>query len=114
MERHVRILGWLWIVTSISVALISSAGMVVYLLTVGPEQPARDLLFVALGQVPGIIGGRGLRRWRSWSRGLVLVIGIVSLIILPPIGMTLGLYSVWVLSRKETAQLFILHNSSSF
>lgn len=58
-------------------------------------------LFIGL---PGIIAGWGLYYKRNWSRILVLILGIVNL---PnfPLGTALGVYTLWVLLRPESAQL---------
>jgi hypothetical protein len=61
--------------------------------------------FFVLVSVPEIIGGIGLlKRW-PWARILVLIISFVDLINIP-FGTIIGIYSIWVLLKDETAQLF--------
>lgn len=67
-------------------------------------------LWVALLCVPGIIGGVGLLRWKSWARYLVLVLAVVVLFNIP-IGTAVGVYSIWVLVQDETARLFAAESS---
>lgn len=55
--------------------------------------------------VPGIIGGIGLLKYKSWARYLVLVLAILDLINIP-IGTAIGVYSIWVLAQDETAKMF--------
>lgn len=111
MKPHVNILGRLWIVYSLVVALISIAGMFLSLLAAGPGQPAGELLFVALVSVPGIMGGIGLVKWRAWARVLVLLLGFLNLFSFPPVGTILGAYTIWVLTNRETTQAFHLDRS---
>ena len=61
--------------------------------------------FIVLISVPYIIGGIGLLRRRSWARILVLIVSILDLIDIP-IGTIAGVYSIWVLVKDETLQLF--------
>jgi hypothetical protein len=61
--------------------------------------------FLFLLSVPGIIGGIGLLRRKPWARFLVLVLAVLDLFNIP-IGTALGIYTIWVLMRDETVQLF--------
>ena len=51
-----------------------------------------------------VIGGWGLYCKKNWGRILVLIIGIVCLLKFP-IGTALGIYTLWVLLKPESAQL---------
>lgn len=62
-------------------------------------------LWVLLVSVPGIIGGIGLLRYKPWARYMVLVLSVLALVNIP-IGMAIGIYSIWVLVQDETAKLF--------
>jgi hypothetical protein len=62
-------------------------------------------LWAGLLSVPGIIGGIGLLKWKSWARYLVLVLAVLDLFNVP-IGTAVGIYSIWVLAQDETARLF--------
>ena len=62
-------------------------------------------LWLILVSVPGIVGGIGLLKYKSWARYLVLVLSVLGLLNIP-IGTAIGVYSIWVLAQDETAQLF--------
>ncbi len=62
-------------------------------------------LWVLLVSVPGIIGGIGLLRYKPWARYMVLVLSVLALVNIP-IGIAIGIYSMWVLVQDETAKLF--------
>ena len=66
--------------------------------------PAIALFFVLLS-APGLIGGIYLLKHRPWARILVLVLGFINLIEIP-IGTALGIYTIWVLFKNETVELF--------
>jgi hypothetical protein len=62
-------------------------------------------LWVILISVPGIIGGIWLLRHKSWARYVVLVVSVLALLNVP-LGLGIGVYSIWVLVQDETAKLF--------
>lgn len=61
-------------------------------------------VWTVLLSVPGIVGGIGLLKYKSWARYLVLVLAVLDLFNIP-IGTAIGVYSIWVLAQDETAQL---------
>lgn len=61
--------------------------------------------FFAILALPGIIGGVGLLRYKSWARFLVLILSVINLFNVP-IGTAVGVYSIWVLIQPETIELF--------
>ena len=64
------------------------------------------LILIALTlSIPGIIGGWGLIRGKSWARILMVVLSALHLINIP-IGTILGSYGLWVLLSKKTELLF--------
>jgi len=118
MQKHITIVGalhiafaawgimWAVIISAILLGLGSElAGTdktaLSILTTVGCLVPG---LLVAFS-VPGIIGGIGVLRLKSWARYLVLVLSVLDLLNIP-IGTALGIYSIWVLANDETVQLF--------
>ena len=116
MEKHVSILGILYIIFS---ALgILSAG-IVFWIVVGGGLISGDTTaiavtaivgsamagFLILVSVPGIVGGIWLLKYRPWARIVVIVLGILHLINIP-FGTALGIYTIWVLLNDETAELF--------
>ena len=64
------------------------------------------LMLVALTlSIPGIIGGWGLLKRRSWARVLMIVLSALHLINIP-FGTVLAVYGLWVLLSDETESLF--------
>jgi hypothetical protein len=61
--------------------------------------------FLVLTSLPGIIGGVGLLMWKNWARILVIILAVLDLFNIP-IGTALGIYTLWVLFKDETTQLF--------
>ena len=116
MEKHVTVLGILYIVFNV-LGLI--AAFVVFFTLVGSgllsgEESAIAItagigsaisFFLVIVSLPGIIGGIGLLKWQSWARILTLVLGFINLINIP-FGTILGGYTIWVLMKDETIKLF--------
>ncbi len=116
MEKHVTILGILYIALNL-LGLIAAA--IVFMVLIGGGLLSGDMeafaitstvgtaiaFFLFIVSAPGIIGGFGLLKQRSWARILVLILGFLNLINIP-IGTILGIYTIWVLLNDETAQLF--------
>ena len=64
------------------------------------------LMLIALAlSIPGIIGGWGLLKSKSWARILMIVLSALNLINIP-IGTLLGIYGLWVLLSRDTELLF--------
>lgn len=116
MEEHLKILGILYIAFSavvliVALALfiiISGGGLIsgdnrVLTITTIVGTAIAGILFLL--SIPGLIGGLGLLKKESWARLLVLVLGIINLINIP-FGTALGIYTIWVLTNKETEALF--------
>ena len=60
---------------------------------------------VILISIPSVIGGIGLLKYKPWARILTLIIGCLDLLEIP-FGTAIGIYTIWVLLKDETAQLF--------
>ena len=116
MEKHVTVLGILYIAFSalgLLLAIIIFTAVVGGGIISGDSEaiaitsivgPAVALFFVLLS-APGLIGGIYLLKHRPWARILVLVLGFINLIEIP-IGTALGIYTIWVLFKDETVQMF--------
>ena len=116
MEKHVTVLGILYIAFS---ALGLLLAIIIFTAVVGGGIISGDsevkaitgivgpviALFFVLLSVPGFIGGVYLLKHRPWARILVLVLGFINLIEIP-IGTALGIYTIWVLFKNETIELF--------
>jgi hypothetical protein len=116
MEKHVTVLGILYIAFS---ALGLLLAVIVFTAIVGGGVISGDsqamaitgivgpaiAFFLVLVSAPGLIGGIYLLKHRPWARILVLVLGFINLIEIP-IGTALGIYTIWVLLKNETVQMF--------
>jgi len=60
-------------------------------------------LFFVIG-IPSLIAGIGLLKHKHWARVLAIVLAVLALASFP-IGTAAGIYTLWVLSHKETEQL---------
>ena len=116
MEKHVTVVAALRIAFG---AMGSLAAVVVFTAVVGGGLISGDAeairvtaivgpavaLFLIATSLPGIIGGVGLLMWKNWARILVIILAVLDLFNIP-IGTALGIYTLWVLLKDETAQLF--------
>ena len=117
IEKHIPVLGYLYIVFNIIGLLF---GILVWVLfsfaatlpSVYPEDAVvihwlamAVVVISVLLSAPGIIGGFGLLRRKNWARITLIVLGFLNLINLP-FGTALGIYTLWVLFRDESAQFF--------
>jgi len=116
MEKHVTFIGALRIglgVLGILAAMIVVTAVVGGGVISGDREAIRITaivgpvvaFFLVLLSVPGIIGGIGLLKWKPWARFLVLILAVLDLFNIP-LGTALGVYTIWVLMRDETVQLF--------
>ena len=115
MQKHINIVGALHIglgVTGIFGAcflfvIMLTPGILVTIIA-GEDIPLLVLstigtllsLFILLTSIPGIIGGIGLVKGKTWARIFVLVLSVLILFNIP-IGTAIGAYSIWALSQNE-------------
>jgi hypothetical protein len=116
MQKHVTALGVLYIALE-SLGLL--AAIIVFWAVVGGGLISGDeeaiaitaivgttiAGFLIITSLPGIIGGIGLLKHRPWARILVLILGFLNLLFVP-FGTILGIYTIWVLLKDDTAKLF--------
>jgi hypothetical protein len=130
-DLHVQVLGWLVIAHA---ALVGAIGLIVmfggqfvtHLLRTNPNlldhADPRDvpppevlqalapvtfmigLIFLIIA-LPSIIAGIGLLRYRSWGRGLTLVLSFLRLLEFP-FGTATAVYSFWVLLSQDGKRFF--------
>lgn len=136
MEGHVRAAGWLRIVWSTLGLLMTLSGLLLFRSTGMPlvQEITREVVrqgqasgaanvsvddlaemvmrsmtvvfaVIALLELPGIAAGWGLLTYRPWARPLNIAFSIFDLLSIP-IGTVLGVYSLWVMFRPETVELF--------
>jgi hypothetical protein len=116
MEKHVTILGVLYIGLNIPMII---AAVIVFVVLAGSGLLSGDVngivfmtglatvifYFLLLLAVPSILGGIGLLKRKNWARILILILGCLNLLNLP-FGTILGVYTLWVLIKDETVALF--------
>jgi len=112
LERHLHIVGILWIALG---ALFAIPAAVFLLLGTGTHVVIHSqdffpgilplLLSIAAGTllilaVGGICVGIGLMQHRPWARVTAIILGVLALFH-PPFGTALGIYTLWVLLADE-------------
>lgn len=117
MEKHINIIGALWIVSGalgLTFALLVFGILfgISFIPDIGYEAPiilrtvglGVSLFFIILS-VPDIIGGIWLMKRQEWARILVLVLAFLNLINFP-LGTALGVYSIVILLNEKMVQFF--------
>jgi hypothetical protein len=120
MEKHVTAVGVLQIgmavlgimVAAIVLVILVGTGFLV-LYTEGEGLPLTVLAIVGasvafvlvITALPGLIGGIGLLKRKSWARILVMIVAVLEMLNVP-IGTAVGVYTLWVLLQDQTEQLF--------
>ena len=113
LERHLRTLGFLWMVIG-ALFLIPAVALILLGNTVHVVIHNREPFSAALGPLLfNLIGGSflilaaggacvglGLMQRRPWARVAALVLGVLA-IFHPPFGTALGVYTLWVLLADE-------------
>ena len=116
VAKHVRILGIFWIAVG-ALWLIPSAVMLtmsrfIHLAVNNNDIFGRSFappLFAMLGSIfllvaaGGICVGWGLMQRQSWARIAAIVLGII-VILHPPFGTALGIYTLWVLLSDDAGR----------
>jgi len=117
MENHIKIIGTLWIafgVIFLFFALFIFGVLFGVSFIHGVEAEADIILrsiaigvgiFLAIHGLPELIGSIWLLKKQEWARILVLALAFLMLLAFP-IGTALGIYSIVILTKKETVQLF--------
>jgi hypothetical protein len=129
MERHIKILSILHVAYGVLLIMLGTIGFLLYLLFGRSYGSIQVFPFIHLGHftdfgilrflVPlwffmtivtvlttlaGIIGGVGLYFRQNWARVLLIIVGVLVLLRFP-LGTALGIYTLWVLAKPETAKL---------
>jgi hypothetical protein len=117
MDKHVQVIGILWIVLG---AMSFLGGLFLCGTLIGisliPEMEAEASsilrivgmsfgIFLWILSAPKIICGIGLLKKMEWARILTIVLSFLSLLNIP-FGTALGIYSLVILLKDETVQLF--------
>ncbi len=116
LNMHVRVLGWIHILSNSIFLLVGLTGFVFltgFAVISGDTESVGVLgfmgglgfLFLTALAAPGLLAGYGLLKQTSWARVLALVVGFLSLFIVP-IGTAIGIYTGWVMLRKDATDYF--------
>ncbi|MEA3337204.1 MAG: hypothetical protein U9R25_14960 [Chloroflexota bacterium] len=116
IHQHVRILGWLYMISSAFLVLFGIAALM-FMAGIGaasgdPEAfrilsvvgLVAGALMIVLG-MPGIVAGYGLLRRKAWARILAMIVGFLSLANFP-VGSAIGLYTFFVLMQESATDYF--------
>ena len=115
MRQHLRILAYLHVASGVFYLLAAVAAFFFVLgggfmtdeeavIWVATTVGTLLVLYLAVLALPSLIGGAGLLREKLWARPVLLVIGVLSLFVVP-VGTALGVYTLWVLLKDESARL---------
>ena len=116
METHIKVLGWLYIISGI-IGLITAACLGIIMIGGGiifqgdVAIRATTIVAIVLGlfllivSSPGIIAGWGLLQYRPWARILAIILGILNLPGIP-VGTLIGIYTLIVLLDDRSSQFF--------
>jgi len=117
MDRHVQLIGILWIVYGIMGLLFAFFVFLVlfgvsFIPNMGVVAPGilrlvawiASLFFLVLA-LPQIIAGMGLMKRKEWGRILTLIVSFFHLISFP-LGTALSIYSFVILLKPESVKLF--------
>ena len=116
LGQHVRLLGWVHIISG---ALFLLIGVFVFVLLTGIGAVSGDGeamgVLILVGSVtafimvvlalPGLAAGIGLLKGKSWGRMLAMIVGLFHLFNFP-LGTALGAYTLWVLLQGSAAAYF--------
>jgi len=116
MERHINVLGVLYIIWG-SIGLVLGIGTFLLLGMIGAVSGDETALFVLsiigggiallflVTSVPEIVAGVFLMKRKEWARILTIILGFFNLINIP-LGTILGAYTIWALMNTEMVKLF--------
>ena len=111
MERHIRILGIIYIAFG-AVGVFAALLLFVGVVSKGLLSESRETILITASAVAAvatllalistlaIIGGMGLLRRRSWARVLVIILSCLYLFTFP-VGTAVGIYTLWALTKNE-------------
>ena len=115
MEKHVKIIGWLWLVNGVLGIILVLPGLAILNLTDSIPN-AGDAVLITLGSLcfflPGIIADflacYGLLKFQNWARILARILAIFNLVfmcwmIIPAV---VSIYTLVILFNQETVVLF--------
>ena len=115
MDKHVKIVGWLWFVNGVLGIFLVIPGLVI-INWPGNVSNAGDAILITLGSLclflPGIIAdfvaGFGLLKLQNWARILAIILAFFNLVfmcwmIIPAV---ISIYTLIIMFNQETVALF--------
>lgn len=117
METHVNVIAILWIISGVfGLFFAFMIFAVLFGVSFIPDIDYEAIvilrilglwgsIFFAILSAPELIGGIGLMKKQEWGRILILVVSFLNLIFFP-FWTILGIYSIIILFKEETARLF--------
>ncbi|MEN6454232.1 MAG: hypothetical protein ABFD10_08225 [Prolixibacteraceae bacterium] len=116
MEKHINVVGVLYIILSV-LSFLGAFTVYFVLRLIGnfTDDTNANMVLTVIADVlsvvlvvlaiPGLIGGIGLIKRKDWARILILILSIINLLNFP-IGTAVGVYSIWALLQPEVAAEF--------
>lgn len=116
MEKHINVVGVLYIVLSVF-SFLGAFTLYFLLRLIGnfSDDYQTNMILTMIANVlavvlvvlsiPGIIGGIGLIKRKNWARVLVLILSFFNLFHFP-LGTAIGIYAIWALLQPEVAAAF--------
>ncbi len=116
MDKHVNILGWLWIIFG-ALGILGAICIIVSVAGGGwisDDETARLVTSIVaavcggaffLGNILNIIAGYGLLNYKNWARILAIILAILNILSIP-FGTALGIYTLWAMFNDDTRRLF--------
>ena len=115
MDKHVKIVGWLWFVNGVLGIFLVIPGLVI-INWPGNVSNAGDAILITLGSLcflmPGIIAdfvaGFGLLKFKNWARILAIILAFFNLVfmcwmIIPAV---ISIYTLVIMFNQETVAMF--------
>ena len=109
MDKHVKVVGWLWIGWGVVSILMGIIGLIIVNLNIPGQKDAvlvtgGSVCFLIPGIVANFVAGFGLLKYKAWARILAIILGVITLIVFP-IGTAVGVYTLVIMFNKETVAL---------
>ena len=115
MEKHVKIIGWLWFLNGVLGIILVLPGLAILNLT-DSLPDVGDAVLITIGSLcfflPGIIADfvacYGLLKFQNWARILAIILAIFNLVfmcwmIIPAV---VSIYTLVIMFNQETVDLF--------
>lgn len=115
MKKHIQIIGVLHLILGVLQLISTFLVMTIDISSlIKVAESNTKLLTVALIflSILSFLGSIGLLMYKSWARYLIIILSFISLLFFP-IGTIIGVYSIWILFKKEVIAQFNPENDIS-